>query len=168
MVPFLPCCVKREATLLAPLANIRPGILCACCGTSDSPCFVLPLPNLLGFLDPGDSSGDDGEEQAVLRPIPTPPPLPSEDRQDPILRALITLNRHSRPDTHPNSPVHRLPTPTPPLIPREGSVDDALQDSFLLYFDPNFPFSHFFLTVRVLEKKFAKMSVFGDPPHSMT
>lgn len=84
LVPFLPCWVNRDAALDAPLRNILPGIPWSCCSSSDKPRgrFLGPLRCRLAPV-----AGDDGRE-SLLRP--------SDDRQEPIGRALITSSMHSR------------------------------------------------------------------------
>lgn len=82
LVPFFPCWVNIEATLLDPFKNILPGAL----RSWSFPCFLREL-LLLCVL----TLGDVGEQGRGL--------LPSADKQDPILRALIMLSIHSRTTT---------------------------------------------------------------------
>lgn len=82
LVPFFPCWVNIEATLLDPFKNILPGAL----WSWSFPCFLREL-LLLCVL----TLGDVGEQGRGL--------LPSADKQDPILRALIMLSMHSRTTT---------------------------------------------------------------------
>lgn len=87
LVPFLPCCVKSDATSLDPFKNIRPGILCSTSSFLESKEEFREaglLFELLLFLT--EVVGEPGRGLLL-----------SVDKQDPILRALIILSRHSSP-----------------------------------------------------------------------
>ena len=109
LVPFLPCWVKSEATSLDPFKNIRPTILWSCSSLRSKEevrdpggllreFFLFLIPRLMVVGEFGRGF------------------LLSAEKQDPILRALIMLNMHSRPASETNT-----------RFSIEGSVADPLQ-----------------------------------------